>query len=66
ATLVFDYPTIDAVVGLLTRVLGGTAAGGADAGDGAALPAGDIDALSEAEAEARLLARLAALEEADG
>src|SRR5690606_23160473 len=66
ATLVFDYPTIDAVVGLLTRVLGGTDAADVGAGDSAAAPAGEIDALSEAEAEARLLARLAALEEADG
>lgn len=77
ATLVFDYPTIDAIVGLLEQRIVGPGAGADGArGDGAAGVGGEpgaaaiqdeeagsaIDALSEEEAEARLLARLEALE----
>jgi acyl carrier protein len=62
ATLVFDYPTIDAIVDFLAQeVLGWERAGAVDRDDAAELAA-EIDQLTEAEAEAVLLEELAALE----
>jgi acyl transferase domain-containing protein/ubiquinone/menaquinone biosynthesis C-methylase UbiE len=78
ATLVFDYPTVDAIAGLLLRL---TEPGAADALGRPAEPApvaakaaataapapmpssDELDSLSDDEVEARLLARLQSLEE---
>lgn len=71
ATLVFDYPTIDQVVGLLGRTLfpgeeEPERPGRADASAFGDDPAEDgLDDLTEEEAEARLLERLDAIEGVD-
>lgn len=65
-TLVFDYPTVDAIVGLLVRTLDGDGAPGSDAsgvGGNVVEPETDVSELSDEEAEARLLRHLETLEE---
>lgn len=67
ATLVFDFPTVEAIVGLLTDKVGlGTPDGGAEPPAGldavAAVTEGGLDDLSEEEVEARLLERLDSIE----
>jgi aryl carrier-like protein len=73
ATLIFDHPTIEAIVALIESRLGAT---GTFPGAEGARPEGgrseeirreaDVASLSEEEAEAQLLDRLRALEEGDG
>jgi NADPH:quinone reductase-like Zn-dependent oxidoreductase/NAD(P)-dependent dehydrogenase (short-subunit alcohol dehydrogenase family) len=62
ATLVFDYPTVDALVEFLVHDVFAWEAGQAADGDGGSGLAADLEQLSEEEAEAVLLEELAALE----
>jgi NAD(P)-dependent dehydrogenase (short-subunit alcohol dehydrogenase family)/acyl carrier protein len=70
STLTFNYPNIDALVGFLEREFAASmpaqkpdvaGAAGADLQKGASNGTSDVSALSDAELEARLLARLEAL-----
>lgn len=69
ATLIFDFPTVDAIVGLLSRLMEAPAAAPA-AEPVVPVPAivaaptqVELEALTDEEVEARLLARLAMIEE---
>jgi acyl transferase domain-containing protein/SAM-dependent methyltransferase len=70
ATLVFDYPSVDAIVGLLVRRLGPEEPVSAAPDPRVQVHAivapasgAELDALSDAEVEARLLARLSMIED---